>query len=73
MEHIVLLSIVKHTGESAIVCSRTCPILYVYIGMKVTSDREDFHVEMYIMIILVLFKPYGRGENWETNEIIYHL
>ena len=62
LEHIVLLRIVNHTGESAIVYSRTCPRLYVHIGMKVTSDREDFHVEMYILIILVLFRPYGRGE-----------
>ena len=40
-----LVSIVKHTKNSAILSSRRCPIVFLYIGMKFTSDREDFIVE----------------------------
>ena len=33
-------------GESAILYSRRCPSIFLQIGLKFISDREDFHVEM---------------------------
>ena len=41
--------------------------------MKFTSDRENFHFEMYILLSLLLFGPYGRGEKMGKNVIINHL
>ena len=62
MEDILLVRIVNHTGESYIVSSRRCPIIFLRIGLKVHSDREDSLVEICILLILVLLGPCGRGE-----------
>ena len=51
----LLEKVVKHTGESAIVSSRICPRVFIQLGMKFTSDRDDLLVEMRIFLILVLF------------------
>ena len=42
--------------------SRICTPLFIHIGLKFPFDREDFLVEIYILLSLVLFGPYGRGE-----------
>ena len=41
--------------------SRRCPRLFFKIGPKFAYYREDFHVEMYILLSLVLLGPCGRG------------
>ena len=56
------MSIVKHTGESVIVSSRRCPRKILHIGLKTPSGREDFLVEVYIFLSLVLLGAHGRGE-----------
>ena len=61
-EEILLVSIVKHTGESVIVSSRRCTRLFPQIGLEFPSDREDFHVKMYILLILMIFGPCVRRE-----------
>ena len=65
--------IVKHTGESAIVSSRRRPIVFLHLGLKFTSDREDLLVEKFILSSLVLFGPCGKGEKWLKNEVIDNL
>ena len=52
----------NHTEEAAIVSTRICTIVFLQVGQIFISDREDFHVEIYILISLVLFGPCGRGE-----------
>ena len=66
-EDILLVGIVKHTGWSAIVSSRICPRVFLHLGLKFPSDREDFLVEIYILLSLVLFGPYRRGEKVQTK------
>ena len=53
--------IVKHTAESVIVSSRRCLILFLSFVLKFPSDREDFHSEMYILLNLIDFEPFGIG------------
>ena len=60
-EDIILVIILKYTGESAIVSSRRYPRLFLQIGLKFTSDTENFLVKMYTLSSLVLFRPHGRG------------
>ena len=47
--------------------SRICKRVFIHIGLKFISDREDFLVEIYILLSLVLFGPYGRGEKVQTK------
>ena len=49
-EDILLVGIVKHTGWSAIVSSRICPRVFLHLGLKFPSDREDFLVGMCILL-----------------------
>ena len=58
MEEIILLRIVKNIGESAITSSTRCTRVFFQIGLKFPSDREDFFVEMYILLGLVVLGPY---------------
>ena len=62
LEEILLVSIVKHAGESAIVSSRRFPREFLQIELKFPSDREDSHVKMDILFSLVLLGTCGRGE-----------
>ena len=55
------MSIIKQTGDSAIVFSRRFTVVFLQIGMKFTSDRGDFLVEMYILLSLVFWGACGRG------------
>ena len=70
---VLLVISLKHTGESDIVPSRMCLIVFLHIGLKFASDREDFLVEMFILLSLVIFGPCGRGEKLGKNEIIDHM
>ena len=63
LEEIILVIIVNHIRESAIVSSRISPIVFLQIRLKFTSDRDGFLVEVYILLTLVLFKPCERGDN----------
>ena len=54
--------IVNHAGDSAIVASRICPRVFLHLGLKFCSSREDFLVEMYILLSLVISGTCGRGE-----------
>ena len=62
MEVIILVVTVNYTGESAMESSRRCPRVFLQLLLKFTSDREDFLVEIFIMLILVVFGTRGRGE-----------
>ena len=68
LENILLFSILNQTGDSFIVYSRISPRIFIQLGLKLLSDREDFLVEMYILLSLVLFE-----QKWETNKIIDHM
>ena len=57
----LLVRIVKNTGKSAIVSSRRCTRVFLHIGLKFTSNKEDFLVDMCILLNLILFRPCGRG------------
>ena len=61
LEDIILVRIANHNREPFIVSSRIFPRVFLRIGLKFPSDREDFHSEMYILLSLVLFGSYGRG------------
>ena len=61
MEEIILVIIVKHTEDSSIFSSRICTRVFLQLGMKFLYEREDFCVEMYIFISLVVFGTYGRS------------
>ena len=63
LEEILLVRIVKHTGDSHTVLNRRCPIVFLYIGLKLTYDRENFHVEMYI------FNPGTFCSMWKRRKI----
>ena len=54
LEEIILVIELNHTGQSSIVCSRRCPIVFLHIGLKFSSDREYLLVEMCILLSLVL-------------------
>ena len=56
------MRIVNHTGESSIVSIRRDSRVFLQLGLKFTSIREEFHVDMYIFLSLVLFGTYGRVE-----------
>ena len=55
------MSIVEHTGDSSIVSSRICSREFLQLGLEFTSDREEFFVEMYILLSLVLLGSCIRG------------
>ena len=61
LEDIILVIIVNNTRESATVSSRIRPRVFLQIGIKFPSDREDFYFGMYIFLSLVLLGPVGRG------------
>ena len=61
LEGTILLSILNHTGESAIVYSRRCPRVFIQLGLKFTYDKKDFLVEMFIFLNLVQNWPCERG------------
>ena len=60
-EEILLVSTVNNTGESAIVSSRIFPRVFIHLGLKFASDREDLLVEMCMLFSLENFGPCGRG------------
>ena len=62
LEELIFLNIVRQNGVSDIVSSGRCPRVFIQIGQKFTSHREDSFVEMYILLRLVVFCPCGRGE-----------
>ena len=62
LEYITLVSIVNHNGESSIVRISIFPRVFLQLGLKFNSDREDFLVEMYIYLSLDILRPRGRGE-----------
>ena len=47
-----------------------CPRLFIQLGLKFTSDREEFHVEIYILISIMICV---RVEKVGNHEIIDHL
>ena len=47
---IILLEIVKHTGESYIESSSSFLRVFFLLGIKFPSDRADFLVEMFIFV-----------------------
>ena len=47
--------------------SRIFTRVFIHIGMKFLSDREDFLVKIYILLSLVLFGPQGKGEKVGTK------
>ena len=53
------MSIIKQTGDSAIVFSRRFTVVFLQIGMKFISDREDLFVVIFIFLSLVHFGPFG--------------
>ena len=57
----LLAKIVKNTGESVIVSSRISPRVFLHIGLKCTSYKEDSLVEMCILLSLVILGPCIRG------------
>ena len=61
LEEKLLVRILKHTGESSIVSMRRCPWVCFKLGLKFTSDKENFLIKMCILLSLVLFGPFGRG------------
>ena len=61
LEEIILLITINHTGESDIVYSRRCSSLFIQIGLEFPSDRENFLVEIYIFLSLVIFRSRGIG------------
>ena len=69
----LLVIIVKRARESAIVSSRRVPRVFLPLGLKFSSDRENFHVEMYIFSSLVFKVHVEEGQKRETNEIINHM
>ena len=73
LEYIILVSTVNQTVESATVSIRIFLIVFLHIGLKFTSDREDFLVYMYISQAWCSLGHTKEEKNWEINEIIYHL
>ena len=62
LEDILLMNIVNHTGESAIVSSRGCSRVFIQFSLIFTSDREDCLVEMCILLSLVFSDPCGSSQ-----------
>ena len=60
IEVIILVRTLNHSGESAVDSSSICPREFLQLKLKITSDMEDFLVEVFILLSLVLFGPYGR-------------
>ena len=58
----LFVRIVKNTGELAIVSSERFPRVFLHIGLKFTYNREDFLVEICILLSLVILGTYVRGE-----------
>ena len=67
LEEIILVIIVYQYGESAIVSSSICTRVFLKLELGFSSDREEFLFEMYILLSLVLFGPWGRGEKVENK------
>ena len=61
LNEILLVRIVNNTGESAILSSRIFPRVFLHIGLRFTSDREEFLVEMFILLSQALFCTYVMG------------
>ena len=59
---IIVLITVNNIGDSAIYSSRICTRVFLQLELKFTSDREDLLVEICILLSLVLFRPFRRGE-----------
>ena len=64
LEEKLLASIVKKTEDSCIVSSRRFPIVFLHLGLKFTSDREDLLFEMCIFKSLVVLGPCLIGKRW---------
>ena len=60
----------NHTGDLSLTYSR---IVFLQLGLNFPSDREDFLVEMFILLSLVLSGTHGRGAKVKKNHIIHHL
>ena len=60
LEEISLVRIVNHDGDSAMVSSGICPRVFLLLGLKFHSDREEFLVEMCILLSLLTFGPCRR-------------
>ena len=62
LEEILLVTIVNNTLESDIVSRKRFPRVFLRLGLKFPSYREDFLVEKFILLSLVIFDPYRRVE-----------
>ena len=71
LEEILLASIVNHTRDSAIMLSRIYQRVFINVGLKFTSDRENILVEKCIFKCLVIYSPCGRvakvGKKWSNK------
>ena len=61
LENILLVIILKHTGDSYIVSNRRRPGLFLRFELKFPSYREYFLVRIFILLSLVILGPCGRG------------
>ena len=52
---------VNNNGESDMDTSRICPRVFLHIELNFPSDRENFPVEMGILLSLMLFGSWERG------------
>ena len=59
LEVIISASTLNHSGESELDSSSICPKVFIHIELKITSDREYFLVEVFMLLSLVIFGPYG--------------
>ena len=70
-EVIRLTIAVNHTGKSTIDFIRICPRVFIYLGLRFTSDKEDLFFEIRILLSLVIFGPRGRistvGKKWKNR------
>ena len=73
MEDILFVIIVNHTVESDILSTRIHQILFLQLGLKFTSDREDVFFEMCIFKAGYFSGHAEEEQKLETNEIIYHI
>ena len=54
LKEVLLVIILKHSGESAIVSSKIRLRVFIHLGLKFPSDRETLLVKMVILLSLVL-------------------
>ena len=77
LEAILLVSILNHIGGSYIVYSRSFPRLFIHLGLKIISNKEDFLVEMCVLLSLFISGPCGQGSkvgnkwNNKSSETIF--